>query len=159
MRNVLTLSEDKTALLVKKNSKPPPSPSLKSKIDKFRATPRGQIVFFNCAVWTVERLERSGLTLPEWARTGYALSAIGIGIESSRTELQPRIPEAPRWYTESEAGKAFETWDAYWRGSLHNRFYYFFHCTEGDEFSKHPPGIYEWPGSVSKDGKRLLFWR
>jgi hypothetical protein len=127
--------------------------------DKFRNSPEGRIVFLNCAVWVVERFERSGLTLKQWAEMGYALGKIGIGKPSALQELQWRIPEAHKWYSRSGNGKQYPTWEAYWDGSLSNRFYYFFHTTKAAGGKAHPPGIYEWPGAVSVDGKRLIFWR
>jgi hypothetical protein len=111
----------------------------------FRRTQRGKIVMGVCAQWVVERLNASGLTFDEWLRRGAHLRDIGINKAAALSQLQPRIPAAHQWYSESGEGRQFDTWEEYWSGQLSNRLYYF--------FRKHVEGrivstLAEWPGRL-----------
>jgi hypothetical protein len=67
---------------------------LAGKRASFRRSPAGQIVFDELAYWVADKLNASGLTLPDWAATGYTLRAIGVTKASALAELQRWIPEA-----------------------------------------------------------------
>jgi hypothetical protein len=112
----------------------------------FRRTERGKVVMRVCSEWVVERLNNSGLTFEKWLKQGCHLSNIGIIKASALYELQPRIPEAHRWYNEHGEGKVYSTWESYWSNQLHNRMYYFFrrHNSEG----KIEVALAEWPGRL-----------
>ena len=125
------------------------STSQPSKIKgSFRRSARGKEVMRACAIWVIYRLAASGMTLEKWFSIGCNLSDIGINRTNAFVELQPTIPHAHEWYNESENGKQYPNWSAYFTGSLSNRIYYF--------FRKHVDGkivvaLAEWPGTV-EDG-------
>jgi hypothetical protein len=96
----------------------------------------------------VRRLDKSGLTLEQWLAGGALLAAIGISRASAARELQPVIPGAHIWYSESGDGKQYKPWSDYFAGSLSNRLYYFFHKHVG---GKIVVAVAEWPGTV-QDG-------
>jgi len=124
----------------------------------FRKTDKGQIVFAILAHWVADRLTRSGKTLPEWAATGYKLSAIGINKRSAIAELKPRLPDAHTWYNahgDSRTRGHYATFEDYWT-VLFNRLFYFFHRHNEDGRGKLVPVVAEWPGQISQDGLSLI---
>jgi hypothetical protein len=76
---------------------------------------------------------------------------IGINKANAVRELQPAIPNAHRWYNESNNGSQYKTWEAYFSGSLCNRLYYFFHLHRKGKIVCE---LAEWPGWV-QDGKLI----
>jgi hypothetical protein len=124
----------------------------------FRRSEKGQIVFAILAKWLANRLTRSGMTLPQWAAKGYALSAIGINKRNAVAELKPLIPLAHDWYNahgDSRANRHYGSWEQYWP-VLYNRLFYFFRKHNEQGHGKLVPAIAEWPGEVSPDGLSLV---
>jgi hypothetical protein len=112
----------------------------------FRRSVHGQVIMGSAALWVIERLEKSGMTFDVWLAKGAKLKDIGINRASARAELQPRIPEAHRWYSEHGEGRQFGSWDEYWTGILSNRVYYFVRKHNG--FGKVERRLGEFPGRL-----------
>jgi len=112
-------------------------------------------VFAHLAHYVVERMQKSGVSLPQFEASGFDLSLIGINKRTALQELQPRIPKAHLWYSDhGDSVRVYLSWALFWP-VMHNRLVYFFR-------KHHPDGgalircIAEWPGTVSKDGQRLI---
>jgi len=123
----------------------------------FRKTEEGRVVWAILANWVVVRLVSSGMTLPEWAAKGYALSAVGINKRNAIAELKPAIPLVHELYNKNgdSPNQHYGSWEAFWP-ILYNRLFYFFRRHNDLGRGKLVPAIAEWPGTVSEDGLTLV---